>query len=415
MTNLRDHGPGSLREAVQTQGPRVIIFAVSGIINLESKLIINEPWVTIAGQAAPDDGICIRGEGIKVQTHDVIIRHLRVRPGDIDFGPPNVWNHVDAISIGGDTTTHSIVIDHCSLSWSVDEVVGLWDKVHDITIQYCIISEALNRSKHPTGAHGMGMLIGSKATNISVHHNFFAHNSDRNPLVNGVSKVDIRNNVIYNPARAAVDLTGRSGQMVNLVNNYIVRGPLTNIKADVQLRDTADKAPKLFIDGNIGTGRQADASDNWRLVRDITQRVPDRSAQLDQPFPPSPRHYRVGPGGLRTGATGGRSYPPPTRRGGTESCYAISVRTKGLRSIEREAPLGGPLSGKAFPRLMPTTTVCLTTGNNPTVYPVHNPMITKTETMTAIRTSKSTLNGTDPLSDLNNFGISPQSRDRQLC
>ena len=284
VTNLNDHGPGSLRAAIEAPGPRTIVFTVGGIINLEEKMVIREPWVTIAGQTSLGDGICLRGEGIMVRTHDVVIRHLRIRPGDIDFGPPNVWDHVDAISIWGTDSTYNVVIDHCSLSWSVDENIDVWGNAHDITIQHCIISEALNRSKHPTGAHGMGMLIGSKATNISVHHNLFAHNSDRNPLVNGKSRVDIRNNVIYNPGRAAVDLTGREGQQINLVNNYILQGPVTNIKADVQLRDTASRVPKLFIVGNVGIHHRSPQQDDWLMVRNIIGRIPDRAMQMTGPF-----------------------------------------------------------------------------------------------------------------------------------
>ena len=211
VVNLNNDGPGSFREALETQGPRIITFAVGGIINLESKLFVDDPWVTVAGQTALGDGICVRGEGIRVRTHDVVIRHIRFRPGDVDFGLSNQWNDVDAVSISGGDTIFNVVIDHCSLSWAVDENINMWGEVHDITVQNCIISEALLHSKHPKGAHSMGMLIGSKATNISVHHNLFAHNNDRNPHINGVSRVDFRNNVIYNPGGVAIDISGGGG------------------------------------------------------------------------------------------------------------------------------------------------------------------------------------------------------------
>lgn len=284
VTNLNDHGPGSLRAALEEDGPRIIVFQVSGLINLETALVVDHPYVTIAGQTAPGEGICIRGEGVRVKTHDVVVRYLRIRPGDIDFGPPNKWDDIDALTIGGNANeVYNIVLDHCSFSWAVDENVGIWGSPHDITIQYCIISEGLHISKHPGGGHSMGMLIGKKATNISVHHNLFAHNNDRNPHINGASKVDFRNNIIYNPGGVAIDLTGRKGQMINLVNNYIIRGPATKITSNILLRDTLTKNPKLYVAGNIGVYGKHPA-DNWLLVKDVFHRVPDRSMQSDAPF-----------------------------------------------------------------------------------------------------------------------------------
>ena len=285
VLNLNDDGPGSFREALETPGPRIIAFNVGGTINLKTKLFIDDPWVTIAGQTASGDGICVRGEGIRVRTHDVVIRYLRFRPGDVDFGLPNQWNDVDAVSISGGDTIFNIVVDHCSLSWAVDENIDMWGEVHDITIQNCIISEALLHSKHPKGAHSMGMLIGSKATNISVHHNLFAHNNDRNPHINGVSRVDFRNNVIYDPGGVAIDISGGPGQVVNLINNYLIKGPATRIKSNILLRDIVNKVPKLYVEGNIGVFKNVSYRDDWELVNDEYRRIPNRALQLTDPFP----------------------------------------------------------------------------------------------------------------------------------
>lgn len=254
VTNLNDHGVGSLREALEeTEGPRIIVFTIGGIINLETSLKIKHPWVTIAGQTAPGGGICLRGNALSIETHDVIIRFMRFRPGDINFGPENQWDLVDAINIGHPSNEVSnIVIDHCTLSWAVDEVVGIWFKAHDITIQNCIIAEGLTRSKHPTGPHSMGMLIGSRATNISIHHNIFAHNNDRNPHINGPSIVDFRNNIIYNPGGIASDIRITNGQITNYVNNYIKKGPDTKIPADIVITNVGNQSAKLHISGNIG-------------------------------------------------------------------------------------------------------------------------------------------------------------------
>ena len=285
VTNLNDSGPGSLREAISYEGARIIIFEVGGIINLENKLTITEPFVTIAGQTAPGNGICIRGEGLRIATHDVIMRYVRVRPGEIDYGPPNNWGSLDAVTIGGNSgKVYNIILDHCSFSWAVDENMGIWNDSYNITIQNCIIGEALHRSKHPKGPHGMGILIGNRATNISIHHNLIIHNNDRNPHINGENKVDFRNNVIYNPGGVAIDLVGKSGQAVNLVNNMIIKGPSTRIKSEILLRNSSSQY-KLYLNGNVGINQDEPPEDNWLLIRDMANRVPDRSMRALQAFP----------------------------------------------------------------------------------------------------------------------------------
>ncbi len=250
VTNLDDHGPGSLRAAIETEGPRIIIFEVGGIINLETELSVRNPFITIAGQSAPGDGICLRGECLRIYTHDVVIRYIRSRPGDIDFGVSNEWEAIDAMSVQGDA--YNVVIDHCSLSWAVDENIDVWQRAHDITIQHCILAEALKHSKHPKGAHSMGMIIGSKATRVSVHHNLFAHNNDRNPHMNGRSVVDFRNNIVYNPGGVAMDVGAARNQVLNYVNNQIIDGPNTNLLGDIVIRNLARDLPKVYISGNIG-------------------------------------------------------------------------------------------------------------------------------------------------------------------
>lgn len=275
VTNVNDSGPGSLRAALAEEGPRIIVFTTGGIINLETKLIIKNPFVTIAGQTAPGDGICIRGEGIRIYTHDIIIRYLRVRPGDIDFGPPNNWGGLDAITIannpGSKNIPYNIIIDRCSLSWGVDEIIGMWFDTHDVTVQNCIISEALHKSKHTKGAHGMGMLIGYKATNISIHHNLFSSNNQRNPMINGESLVDFRNNVIYNFERAASHIyvdkyTPMELIRLNYVNNFIRKGPNSRNNHGLVINELAKDRSKIFISGNRSLFVESTDSDNWKMV-----------------------------------------------------------------------------------------------------------------------------------------------------
>ncbi len=230
VINLNDSGPGSLREAIEANGKRIVVFDVGGYINLETPLILNNPYITIAGQTAPGMGICIRGEGLRIMTHDVIIRFLRIRPSDLDFGAENNWAGVDALGMGIENkdNVYNIVIDHCSLSWAVDENLSFWFNSHDITVQNSIISEALNASKHPKGPHSMGVLIGDKSTNISLHKNILANNNNRNPLfIADNSFVDFRNNIIFNPGGQIASIQKYPRQTINFINNNIISGPNT--------------------------------------------------------------------------------------------------------------------------------------------------------------------------------------------
>ncbi|WPP53324.1 pectate lyase family protein [Catalinimonas niigatensis] len=290
VTNLNDNGPGSLRAALKEKGPRIIIFTTGGIIDLENKLIVQEPFVTIAGQTAPGSGICIRGEGIEIDTHDVIIRYLRVRPGDIDFGPTNVWNHVDAISIGGPSqNTYNVVIDHCSFSWSVDENMDFWYNTHDVTVQNSIISEALNRSKHPKGEHGMGILVGGGATKISMHHNLIAHNPQRSPRLNSDKlEFDFINNIIYNPGGSSTDIGDTyhklNYQHINYIGNYIIMGKNTQRASEIIARRFKDQIPPLsiYIENNIGFRNYPD---NWTMLKDLYGQPIEESVRATEPFP----------------------------------------------------------------------------------------------------------------------------------
>lgn len=234
VTNLNDSGAGSLRACVEASGPRTVIFRTGGTINLQSRLDVHNPYLTIAGQTAPGDGITLRmapgsstDKGtMQIETHDVVIRYVRFRPGDNGYGDDS---H-DALQIYK-AGVYNIVADHTSFSWAIDENVNTYDESHDITVSNSIISEALSNSTHPQGEHSKGMLSGGvNAHNVSIHHNLFASNVDRNPQVSGVSVADIRNNVVYNygdGSGAGVTLISSSkGEPdVNWVGNYYKPGP----------------------------------------------------------------------------------------------------------------------------------------------------------------------------------------------
>ncbi|GAB4378754.1 MAG: pectate lyase [Calditrichia bacterium] len=255
VTNLNDRGAGSLRAAIETPGPRTIVFRVSGNIRLESDLIVKEGNLTIAGQSAPGDGICIRDYPVIVDADNVIIRFLRIRLGDIHE------LQADALSV---LFRKDIMIDHCSLSWGIDEVASLWDDENS-TLQWCIISESLNRSYHSKGAHGYGGIWGGKGA--SFHHNLLAHHSSRTPRFNGSryhgepekERVDFRNNVIYNWGENSA--YGGEGGYYNIVANYYKYGPASRHKN--RIVEPYDGTGKWYIAQNFVFGFPEITRDNW--------------------------------------------------------------------------------------------------------------------------------------------------------
>src|SRR3954471_20227850 len=161
VTTLDDAGPGSLRDALAA-GNRTVVFRVSGTIDLKTPLVVSRPNITIAGQTAPGDGICLRRQPFSVRTHDVVVRHLRSRLGD----EPGL--QADCITL--DHGARDVILDHCSATWSIDEALSFAGDVTGITVQWCLIGEALNRSKHPKGPHGYGSLARSNGQ-VTLHHN----------------------------------------------------------------------------------------------------------------------------------------------------------------------------------------------------------------------------------------------------
>lgn len=266
VTNLNDFGPGSFRAAVQQSGPRIIVFEVSGTIQLLTRMTIRHGDLTIAGQTAPGDGITLANNEVYVDADNVIIRFLRFRLGD-DAG-------VEADAVGG-RFRKNIIIDHCSMSWSTDECVSFYQN-DDFTLQWCIISESLRNSAHDKGAHGYGAIWGGRRA--SFHHNLLAHHDSRVPRFGEAegdayaltNLVDFRNNVLYNWGNN--NAYGAEGGNINIVNNYYKPGPASRhreriMSIDKYTRD-ANRATyniwgKFFIDGNFVEGSSRATNDNW--------------------------------------------------------------------------------------------------------------------------------------------------------
>lgn len=213
VTSLDESGPGTLREALQTAGPRIVIFEVGGVIDLQQTgLSISEPFITVAGQTAPSPGITIIRGGLSISTHDVLIQHISVRPGDAGQAKGSGWEPDGISTSGGDA--FNIVIDHCSLTWAVDENLsasgpqfdGPDATSHRLTFSHCIIAECLNDSSHVKGPHSKGSLIHDYVQDISIIGCLYAHNGERNPYFKAFTTGAIVNNVIYNPGLWAIQL-----------------------------------------------------------------------------------------------------------------------------------------------------------------------------------------------------------------
>jgi len=234
ITNLNDSGDGSLRSALTASGRRLVLFRVSGTITLKEDIRIKEPYLTIAGQTAPGEGVQIRGAHIRIETHDVIIRYLKVRSGDLENA--STEENRDAITINNLDQAYNIVIDHSTMIWGPD-IGGLsfLNGTHDATVSYSIIGEGLYLSHHPeanlaSSGHSMSMNITELDSSvpprrITVHHNLLTTSADRNPRVIGGRNIDIVNNIIYNWKYSSSQGNPRS---LNLINNVYIRGPMTS-------------------------------------------------------------------------------------------------------------------------------------------------------------------------------------------
>src|SRR3989338_8315087 len=243
VTNLNDAGTGSLRAALEASGPRIIVFETSGTIELKSTLFVRNPYFTIAGQTAPSPGITIKNYGLLIRTHDGLVQHIRIRPGDAQAQnlTPEEYGNIDGVSVWTGEA-YNLVFDHVSLSWAIDENMGIapGDKnrqERNVTLSNSILSEALFDSFHRRGPHSKGFLADRYSQNVSLIGNLFAHNDDRNPWFKDATSVVIVNNVIYNWRYAGyATYIGGSGEdpnihygptLASIINNVHLRGPNT--------------------------------------------------------------------------------------------------------------------------------------------------------------------------------------------
>ncbi|MHA6720663.1 pectate lyase [Sphingomonas sp. RS6] len=350
VTNLNDRGPGSLRAAVETAGPRTILFRISGTIRLEKPLRIREGRVTIAGQSAPGDGVTLRDHPLEVDADDVVIRYIRSRLGD------ESRTESDAIWVLGG---RRIILDHVSASWSVDETLsasanytkaggGFWD----LTVQWSIIANSLTHSLHAKGEHGYGSLIrGGQGARISFHHNLWANHAARMPRPGNYSGpeadplgafFDFRSNVFYNWGRNWSGYNADKATLAryNFVDNAYVMGPQSNKPIAFHESNTLAHA---YFAGNSMNGTIPD--DPWSLVDGIAP----EGYRLAEPVPMPPV--------TRTGAA--ESYALVLDRAGAskvrdsvDAAIVAGVRDRSGRQIDSQRDMGGwpELKSTAPPR-----------------------------------------------------------------
>ncbi|MBE0598704.1 MAG: right-handed parallel beta-helix repeat-containing protein [Desulfuromonadales bacterium] len=269
VTTLRDDGPGSLRAALATPGPRIIVFAVAGTIRLHSgNLTIHHPSVTIAGQSAPSPGISIRGGHLGIETHDVLVQHLRIRVGDDPEGSD--LGSRDGIQILG-PEAYNVVIDHCSVSWAIDENIGINGGAANITISNCIISEGLNHSLNRKGPHSKGILIGEKCS-VTLFRNLLAHNDDRHPNIKGGATVVMINNFNYNGGKRWVPLSDDEGSgpiRLASLGNIFQAGPNTSARALLNVHRTVRPGTLIFLEDNIHSADRLISGDGSFELADL--------------------------------------------------------------------------------------------------------------------------------------------------
>jgi len=296
VTNLNDDGEGSLRWACEQGGARIVVFNVSGIIRLKSPIIIRAPYITIAGQTAPGDGICVTGESVWANTHDVVVRHMRFRRGETWVGSRD--------DCFGGNPVGNIMLDHLSCAYGLDENISFYRHMYqagptyprqklptvNVTIQNTISAKALD-----TYNHAFGSTLGGE--NCAFVRNLWASNTGRNPSIGWNGVFNFVNNVVFNWFHRSID-GGDWAALYNVYNNYFKPGPATNVKSPVGHRILKPEAGlsrnekktygRVYCAGNIMEGNDSVTADNWKGVMIEKLDSPGEYApymRWNEPFP----------------------------------------------------------------------------------------------------------------------------------
>jgi len=352
VTSLGDSGTGSFREACEASGPRTVVFRVAGTIALRRPIIVRNPFLTVAGQSAPGDGVCLRDDYFGIQTHDVIVRYLRSRLGDLSSQEQDCLDLLNG--------AHDCIYDHCSATWSIDEALSTSGNDQNCTIQWCLIGESLNRSKHSKGAHGYGSLARANGP-MSWHHNLWIHNDARNPRLGDAYDrppspiFDVRNNVIYDFGATCSGLTqGRF--TANYVANFIRPGPSSTAKFPIHIGNKpVDSNITFYLNGNIFEGNDELTADNAKFIDACVLDGKPQARTVAMPFATAPVTTIPARDALELVlASVGASLPV---RDPVDARLVNDVRTRGGHIINSQTEVGG------WPVLKPATPPADTDGD----------------------------------------------------
>ncbi len=345
VTNLNDAGLGSLREGVRTaKGPRTIVFDLSGTIELKHRLLVDKSFLTIAGQTAPGDGICLKDQTFEIRrASHVIVRFLRVRLGDKNK-PPHQGD--DAMTTDD---IDNVILDHLTVTWGIDSNHDL-RRGKNFTLQWSLYAEALNHSLHEKGAHAMLASFRDLTGNISIHHNLFASSRERHPTLASGEKtrpgviVDFRNNVVYNLSGA----TNLGDAHINFINNYYRPGPNTprdNFPLAVKI-GSPDKL-EVFMTGNTFEGSPAFCRDNylaitfdrWKTggyVKTTLEKI-----RVPQEFDVGPACPKTDPAGVALERVLQKSGCTHSRRDAADKRIVAGIRDRTNHLIDSQDEVGG--------------------------------------------------------------------------
>jgi hypothetical protein len=327
--------PGCFRSACAAKGPRAILFRTSGNIDLKAPLAITEPFCTIAGQSAPGDGVCVRNHTtIITQTHDIVVRYMRFRPGDEagrQLRKKGESSHeTDAISVHA---SRDVILDHCSASWANDEVSSV-TRSDRVTVQWCFITESLNASFHNKGPHGYGTLVAYNSdSRITQHHNLFAFHASRTPRPGSGTDpdapgllYDFRNNLIFKGGRG-YSVAGMDKIRMNYVGNFILDS----------LPFAATAGLRMYLSGNLHNG----VDSGWSMIQGECQRS-------EGPFPVAPVHTDAARVAYRRILGEGGATRPRRDAVDRRVVAAVANRRGGLIDTQREVG-GWPVLRTATP------------------------------------------------------------------
>lgn len=304
VTNLADKGYGSLRACAEAHGPRTCIFFVGGVISLSREIRITSPYITIAGQTAPKPGLTLTNAGIKVATHDVLIQHIAIRPGDNATGAPP--SERDAISVGAKPpqSASNVVIDHVSMTWAIDENFSTaYPLTRDVTVAHSIIAEGLHNSIHPKGPHSKGVMVGDDSKRITIKENLIAFNEERNPYLKPGTVVEFINNVVYgwgpNGGWSLCNLTNNTDRdepiLLSFIGNVYRPSPTSAILPPLYAK-VLDARSRIYARDTIGPTATSKASEIQTAILPAhitTTTTPPVASRFTHPFPAQETMSRI--------------------------------------------------------------------------------------------------------------------------